>query len=97
MTKSSFCTVGYFEAEKEHEAIDWESIKDKYKRIKERFIRNFPDGEKSEEYPHSVTVFTGELITSKIKLRSGYRKALDAKSKSGGGRLILKQSPRGVL
>lgn len=35
-----------FQAEKQHEAIDWESIKDKYALIKERLIRNFPDGKK---------------------------------------------------
>ena len=31
-------TVRDFKAEKNHEAIDWESIKDKYERLKERFI-----------------------------------------------------------
>ena len=39
---------------------------------------------KSEEYPHSVTVFTPE----RKQLRSGYTKALDTKRKSGGGRLV---------
>lgn len=38
-----------FKAEKQHEAIDWESIKDKYVLIKEKLIRNFPDGEKRKE------------------------------------------------
>ena len=38
-----------FQAEKQHEAIDWESIKDKYVLIKEKLIRNFPDGEKRKE------------------------------------------------
>lgn len=55
-------TVSDFKVEKEHEAIDWASIKDKYECIKERFIRNFPDGEKYEEYPHSDTIFTRERI-----------------------------------
>ena len=60
-------TVSDFKAEKK-EHIHWESIiKYKYERIKERFIRNFPDGEKSEEYPHGVTVFTRGRIPSKIK------------------------------
>ena len=60
-------TARDFKVEKEHEAIDWESIKENYESIKERFIRNFPYGQKSEEYPHSVTVFTQERIASKIK------------------------------
>ena len=60
-------TVRDFKAEKEHKAIDRKSIKDKYEQTKEGLIRNFPDGEKSEEYPHSVTVFTRECIGSKIK------------------------------
>ena len=31
-------TVRDFKAEKNHETIDWESIKNKYERLKERFI-----------------------------------------------------------
>ena len=42
------------------------SIKDRYEQIKERFIRNFSDGKKSEEYPHSVTVFRRELLRPKL-------------------------------
>ena len=34
-------TVRDFKEKKEHEAIDWESTKDKYERIKERFIEIF--------------------------------------------------------
>ena len=55
-------TVSDFKVDKEHEAIDWMSIKDNYERIKERFIRNFPDGEKYEESQHSDTIFTRERI-----------------------------------
>ena len=38
-----------FQAEKQHEAIDWESIKDKYVLIKGKLITNFPDGKKRKE------------------------------------------------
>ena len=65
------------------------SIKDNYEQIKERFIKNFSDGKKSEEYPHSVTVFRREHIASKIKqLRSDYRKTLHTQRESRGGRLV---------
>ena len=78
-------TVRDFKAEKEQQATNWELLNVKYERFKEGFIRNFSDGKKNEEYPHSVTVFTRERIASKIKrLRSGYRKELDTKRKSGG-------------
>ena len=42
-------SAGDFQAEKQHEAIDWESIKDKYVLIKGKLIRNFPDGKKRKE------------------------------------------------
>ena len=72
-----------FKSEKEYEGIDWESVKDKYDNIRQRFIKNrnsdLTDNEK----------YTREKITTKIKAtRQNYRKAIDSGRKSGGGRVV---------
>ena len=81
-------TVREFKAEKAYESIDWESIKTKYDKITENFLKNLPR-EKSTEYPHNPDQFSRDKIASKIKgIRAKYRKSLDSGRKSGGGRVV---------
>ena len=88
MTKLSFClTVRDFKEKKEHEAIDWESTKDKYERIKERFVEIFLMARKARIPTQRYSFYTRKYCVHNNKLCSGYRKTLDTKRKSRGGRL----------
>ena len=81
-------TVRDFKSEKAYKSIDWESIKTKYEKITENFVKNLPK-EKTNEYPHNPEQFTKDKISSKVKaVRCKYRKALDSGRKSGGGRVV---------
>ena len=69
--------------------VDWESIKDNYKTIREISVSNLPTETGSEECAHSTDFFTGERIASKIKeIRAKYRKAFDAGRQSGECRIV---------
>ena len=69
--------------------VDWESIKDNYKTIREISVSNLPTETGSEECAHSTDFFTGERIASKIKeIRAKYRKAFDARRQSGECRIV---------
>lgn len=59
-------TVRDFKSEKAYESIDWESIKTKYEKITENFIKNLPNST-TAEYPHKPEMFTKDKVASKIK------------------------------
>lgn len=81
--KSDKCNAGF----------DWETIKNKYEEILQRFRAAYPKNETSmEHYPNcnNLAVFTKEKISQKIKrIKANFRKAVDSGRKSGGGRVVL--------
>ena len=74
---------------------DWETIKNKYKEITEKFQNRYPkrdSGVDQTQYPHcdDPAVFNKERISTKLKrIKTNFRKAVDSGRKSGGGRIVL--------
>ena len=84
-----------FKAQKSSQGLDWETIKNRYEDITERFITNYPKNEDSgllcEAFPNkgNTGIFTKERILRKIKrIKSSYRKAVDNGRKSGCGKVV---------
>ena len=70
------------------EGIDYDTVKSKYKEIFNRFIAQIP--EKSDKFPHLKEEFTLAVVKSKLKnVRAKYQKSVQAKRKSGFGRVVL--------
>lgn len=82
--------------------LDWESIKNKYEDILERFKERLPkepltEAEKeriacglSKNYPHTKDEVTKQVLTTKLKaIRQKYRQAVDSGRRSGHGRVVL--------
>ena len=69
---------------------DWETVMSKYEDIAGLFIANYPE-ENCEEFPNAIVKwkFTKERVASKImKLKLGFRRAIDSGKKSGDGRMV---------
>ena len=51
---------------KAYEGVDWESVREKYQKLRAKFVSNLPPAE-DEIFPHPESVFTRYCIASKIK------------------------------
>ncbi len=75
--------------------IDWETVKSKYEDIKIAFQNNHPTKEatvNSEEFPHCEdpkTIGKGRIVPKLKRIKAGFRKAIDSKRNSGGGRVVM--------
>ena len=82
-----------FKSANEYGGVDWESVRNKYEKIREKFMERYPKNSDSVMYPNSNELeekFTIKRISAKLKsIRTGYKKAVDAKRRSGGGRVVL--------
>ena len=78
----------------EYEGICWESVKTKYQKITDIFIERYPNSSEADIAQFlrasSTNLLTKERTSAKIKrIRSNYKKAVDARRRSGGGRIVL--------
>ena len=49
-------TTRDFKVGKAYEVVDWETVKEKYEEIREKFVSNLPP--EDEMFPHPASVFT---------------------------------------
>ena len=83
-----------YKAKEEYKGFSWESIRNKYKNIREILVENYPTDEADKEkYPNGEKM--GEFLTkyristkSKI-IRADCCKAIDKEKRSGHGREVL--------
>ena len=84
-----------FKASKALDGIDWETIKNKYNEISEKFQDRYPKSSGAvnrSEYQHcdNPNILSKERIATKLKrLKTNFRKAIDSGRKSGGGWIVL--------
>ena len=76
-----------FKSNCEVEGEFWESKRSKYESILDIFITGYPDD--CENFPNKEKI-TKDRLTAKLKsIRNAYKKAVDSKKKSGGGRVVF--------
>ena len=78
-------------AESDYEGINFESKRNKYDLVKERFCEQYPTVA-DDQYPRSndLNSITKERVSAKIKsIRGNFKKAVDSGKKRGGGRIIF--------
>ena len=69
--------------------LDWMKIRSRYDQIAAKMREDYPVTS-SEEYPHTREEMTKERVAAKLKkIQAAYKKAVDAKRKSGGGRVVM--------
>ena len=82
----------------EYEGLNWESVRPKYEHIKSIFIERYTSNVDEEnngnkqQFPRIGIAETigKERIGAKVKkIRTNYKKAVDAGLQSGGGRVVL--------
>ena len=74
-----------FKLKCEFEGLSWELVRSKYEQIFENMSKEYP--EDPEKFPNKCTK---ECITAKLKsIRTGFKKAAEARWKSGGGRVVF--------
>ena len=84
-----------YKASQSVDGNEWETIKNKYKKMTKKFKSRYPKRESGVEhtqYPHcdDSFVFIKERISTKLnRLKTNFRKAVDSGRKSGGSRTVL--------
>ena len=84
-----------YKASKTATGLDWETVKNRYEDITERFQVQYPrEGADAnmEEYPNFAdpSKITKERIIARLKrIKLNFRKAIDSGRRSGGGRVVL--------
>lgn len=85
-----------YEYEVKHSAnsIDWEKVKSKYADILQLYLEQLPTPEEAttleKDFPHKPEKMTQKRLTDKLKaIRNKYSQAVDAKKKSGFGRVVM--------
>ena len=69
--------------------LDWMKIRSRYDQIAAKMREEYPVAS-SEDYPHVREEMTKERVAAKLKkIQAAYKKAVDAKRKSGGGRVVM--------
>ena len=77
-----------YKSQCEFEGINWESKRSKYEQIFELMMKQYPSGD-NDNYPNKNSL-NKDRITAKLKgVRTGFKKAVDAGKKSGGGRVVF--------
>ena len=86
-------SVNQYRCKCEYEGINWESVRSKYERIKEIFIDLYPKNNvEGKDFPvlENPEVISKDRVAAKLKkIRQDYKKAADAKKKSGVGRVVF--------
>ena len=83
-----------FKSQKEYQRINWEDTRNKYEKIKEIFIDQYPTEEADiERFPNKAKVeeiVTKDRISAKIKIiRGDFRKVVDSGKNSGVGPVVF--------
>ena len=103
-TKTKFCWTDYeielllksvnqYRCKCEYEGINWESLRSKYERIQEIFIDSYPKNcVEGKDFPllDNLEVISKDRVAAKLKkIQQDYKKAADAKMKSGAGHVLF--------
>ena len=81
----------HFKSDNAGQGYDWESVKTKYRDIRDIFIDRYPKDGNNEQFSHKDPniSFTKERLIAKVKaLRTRFKVALDSGRTSGGGRVV---------
>jgi hypothetical protein len=71
---------------------DWEKVKNKYVDILKLYCQEMPEepAEMGKDFPHKPEEITLKRLNDKLKaIRNKYRQAIDAKKRSGFGRVVM--------
>ena len=69
--------------------MDWMKIRSRFDQIAAKMSEDYPVAS-SEEYPHTREEMTKKRVPAKLeKIQAAYKKAVDAKRMSGGGRVVM--------
>ena len=69
--------------------LDWMKIRSRYEQIAAKMRNEYPVAP-LDEYPHTKEEITRERVAAKLKkIQAAYKKAVDAKRKSGGSRVVM--------
>ena len=73
--------------------FNWEAKRNRYDRIRELIIENYPKDDDSEKYPnhdiHETVITKGRIFAKLKKIRTRFKKAVDCSKKSGGSRTVF--------
>ncbi|MCP4485444.1 MAG: hypothetical protein GY823_12930 [Flavobacteriaceae bacterium] len=93
-----------YKASKALSGLDWETIKNRYDEITDRFRLQYPKPESGSdpdeypnmqnilqsEYPNMQSVFNKDCVNRKLKrVKMLFRKAIDSGRRSSGGRVVM--------